>query len=66
VQGQIGDLETRLAEVESRRFDELRAAIESHISEAIAEAEGRYRPLRIGGGVALVAGLVCLSVANFV
>jgi hypothetical protein len=35
-------------------------------SEAIAEAEGRYRPLRVLGGLALVAGLVCLSVATFV
>jgi hypothetical protein len=62
----FGTLERRLAEVESRRFEELRREVEGHVSEAIAEAEGRYRPLRVLGGLALVAGLVCLSVATFV
>jgi hypothetical protein len=62
----FGTLERRLADVESRRFEELRREVEGHVSEAIAEAEGRYRPLRILGGLALVAGVVCLSVANFV
>jgi hypothetical protein len=65
-QERISNLETRLADVESKRLDELRAEVERHVSEAIAEAEGRYRPLRIGGGVALIAGLVCLSLAAFV
>jgi uncharacterized protein YjeT (DUF2065 family) len=65
-QERISNLETRLADVESRRLDELRAEVERHVSEAIAEAEGRYRPLRVGGGVTLIAGLVCLSLAAFV
>jgi hypothetical protein len=59
-------IEGRLTAVESRRLAELRRAMEEHVAAAIVEAEGRYRPIRVLGGLALAAGLVCLSVANFV
>jgi hypothetical protein len=65
-QDRFGSIEGRLADLESRRLDELRNLLEAHVSEAITEAERRYRPLRVLGGFSLVAGLVCLSVANFI
>ena len=48
-----------------RRLDEHRAAAEEHVESEIIAAESRYRSLRSVGVVALIAGLVMATWANF-
>lgn len=40
--------------------------LERDVSAALNETEARYRPLRVLGGLVLLVGLVCLSLATFV
>jgi len=67
-QSSINALTKRVAEIEGRtprELEQLRAQMETHVAQELARARDEYRPLRIGGTIALAIGLICMSVANF-
>jgi hypothetical protein len=68
-QRDVNELNERLTAIETetpRRLEELRGQMHTHVARELTEAMTAYRPLRIGGTVALAIGLLCVTVANFV
>jgi chromosome segregation ATPase len=65
----VNTLSNRVTDLEEhvpRQLDQLREETRAHVSSELAAAEEEYRPLRIGGTIALAIGLACTTVANFV
>jgi hypothetical protein len=65
----INTLSRRTEDLEEdmpRQLEQLREDMRTHVSSELTAAQEEYRPLRIGGTIALAVGLVCTTVANFV
>jgi hypothetical protein len=62
------ELQTEIAEfrraLDQKQVD-LRAAMEGLVTEALRAAHREYLPLRISGVVALLLGLVCITMSTF-
>lgn len=68
-QSRINVLTDRIEAIEAetpRQLDRLRDQMETHVTRELVAARDEYRPLRIGGTIALAIGLLCMSVANFI
>jgi signal transduction histidine kinase len=68
-QRRANELDARLDRLEAEsteRLAELRGKMETHVAHELSTALEAYRPLRVAGTIALVIGLVCVTVATFV
>lgn len=68
-QRDVNEVRKQIARIEREspeRIEELRSEMKQHVADVLAATHREHLPLRLVGIVALVLGLACVTVANFV